>query len=96
MLCNANFGIRVSGTAADSLHCSKNLLQDAPLITNVGTEFQIRPVNYFDQLASVDVEDANTFAVCAPVQGEDFDYSYDPVNGRNSKFDKMDYKYQSN
>ena len=30
-------------------------------MTNVGTEFQLRPVNYFDQLASLDVDENNAF-----------------------------------
>lgn len=67
-------------------------VQDAPLITNVGTEFQIRPVNYFDQLASLDVGENNAFEVCAPQQGNAFDYTYD-TDGSNKNYNKMSYKY---
>ena len=67
-------------------------LQDIPLITNVGTEFQIRPVNYFDQLASLDVADVNDFPICTPLQGNTFDYTYDSA-GDNENFNKMAYKY---
>ena len=67
-------------------------VQDAPLITSVGTEFQIRPVNYFDNLASLDVADVNEFAICTPLQGNTFDYTYD-FAGDNENFNKMAYKY---
>ncbi len=72
-----------------SIQCT---LQDAPLITNVGTEFQIRPINYFDQLATLDALENNTFAPCTPQQGTAFDYSYN-TDGDNKNYNKMSYKY---
>lgn len=67
-------------------------VQDAPLITNVGTEFQLRPVNYFDQLASLDVNENDAFEVCTPQHGNAFDYTYN-TDGSNKNYNKMSYKY---
>lgn len=67
-------------------------LQDDPLITNVGTQFEIRPVNYFDQLATLDVYEENSFEPCTPQHGDAFDYSYDS-SGDNVNYNKMSFKY---
>ena len=33
-------------------------MQDVPLISNIGSEFQLKPVNYFAALASLDIGEA--------------------------------------
>jgi hypothetical protein len=68
-------------------------LQDVPLITNIGTEFTIKPVNYFDHLASMDIVDSDDFASCAASQGaKAFDYVY-AADGSNTAGDKSGFKY---
>ena len=63
-----------------------------PLISNVGCEFSIKPVNYFDQLASLDVVDSDDFASCAAEQGQGaFDYTY-TADGSNTQFQKAGFK----
>ena len=52
-------------------------VQDIPLISNLGSEFQLKPINFFTELASLDVIDSNDFAACAPKQGSAmFDYTW--------------------
>ena len=52
-------------------------LQDVPLISNIGSEFQLKPINYFNALASLDVTDNLDFKACAPRHGSgQFDYTW--------------------
>ena len=63
-----------------------------PLISNVGCEFSIKPVNYFDQLASMDVVDSDKFSSCAAEQGQGtFDYTY-TSDGSSTQFQKAGFK----
>ena len=68
-------------------------LQDVPLISNIGTEFSIKPVNYFGHLASMDIVDTDDFEACAAGQGLSlFDYTYS-ATGQNLMGDKAGFKY---
>lgn len=70
--------------AHDVANC---ILQDVPLISNLGTEFEIKPINYFDRLASMDVQDSDDFQSCAADQGANsgFDYTYATTNTQGFK-----------
>ena len=69
-------------------------LQDVPLITNIGSNFEIKPVNYFDSLASMDIVESNEFQPCAAQQGvpAGFNYTY-TVDNTNPSAQKGGYKY---
>lgn len=57
-------------------------LQDVPLITNVGSEFNLKPVNFFTTLASLDIIENDTFVPCTPQQGSAlFNYTYSGPDG---------------
>ena len=58
------------------------------MISNVGSEFQLKPVNFFSALASLDVSDSDEFEPCVPWQGNDlFDYTWS-AEGNNSQYSK--------
>ena len=62
-------------------------MQDVPLISNVGSEFQIKPVNYFTSLPSLDIVESDAFAQCSPQQGDGlFNYTYPGTDG-NAQLD---------
>ena len=42
--------------------------EDIPLITNVGTSFAIKPVNYYTELQTLDIKDSDAFQACTPKQ----------------------------
>lgn len=68
-------------------------MQDVPLISNIGTEFSIKPVNYFNHLATMDIVETDDFEACAPEEGSSlFDYTYSAVGG-NLMGDKAGFKY---
>ena len=68
-------------------------MQDVPLISNVGSEFSIKPVNYFDHLASMDVVETDDFDACAAAEGTAlYDYQYSATGG-NQMGDKAGFKY---
>ena len=69
------------------------LMQDVPLISNIGTEFSIKPVNYFNHLASMDVVETDDFEACASEEGSTlFDYTYS-ATGHNLMGEKAGFKY---
>ncbi|GMH38438.1 hypothetical protein BSKO_06322 [Bryopsis sp. KO-2023] len=55
--------------------------EDVPLISNFGTNFHIKPWNYFEELVSMDMGDTEDFPPCAPRAGSAFKYhwAWDPV-----------------
>ena len=68
-------------------------MQDVPLISNIGTEFSIKPVNHFDHLASMDIVETDDFEACASDEGSSlFDYTYS-ATGQNLIGDKAGFKY---
>lgn len=63
-------------------------MQDVPLISNVGSEFQLKPVNFFSQLAALDIVESDDFEACTPRQGSElFDYKW-TGSGNNEAFDQ--------
>lgn len=66
-------------------------LQDVPLISNVGSEFQLKPINFFAELASLDIIESDEFAPCMPKQGNSqFDYTWSG-EGNNAMYDKTSF-----
>ena len=52
-------------------------MQDVPLISNIGSEFQLKPINFLSHLGSLDVVDQFEFEACMPRYGAgQFDYSW--------------------
>lgn len=71
-------------------------MQDIPLISNIGSEFQLKPINFFSQLASLDIVENDNFAPCVPKQGNGlFDYSWNG-EGNNYQYDKGAFTLTSN
>lgn len=69
------------------LQMQTSFVQDLPLITNVGSEFQLKPVNFFLRLDSLDIAESDQFAPCLPQQGNGlFNYTYAGTLG-NAQFD---------
>lgn len=59
-----------------------------PVISNFGCEFQLRPVNFFNHLASIDIAESDDFEACIPQQGSSlFDYTRNG-QGANDAFAK--------
>ena len=55
--------------------------QDIPLISNLGSEFQLKPVNFFNALPSLDIIESDDFQACTPQQGSRlFNYTYSDAN----------------
>ena len=62
--------------------------QDIPLISNVGSEFQLKPINFFTELATLDIIESDDFKPCLPKQGDSqFDYTWSG-EGINGVYDK--------
>lgn len=73
-------------------HYKTCCVQDVPLISNVGCDFTIKPINYFEGLASMDVADSDAFESCAASQGaQAFDYAYS-TEGANQAGNKAGFK----
>lgn len=63
-------------------------MQDVPLISNLGSEFQLKPINFFPQLASLDIVESDDFEACMPQHGNGlFDYVWNG-EGNNYAFSK--------
>eukprot|EP00210_Caulerpa_lentillifera_P000478 g461.t1 len=56
--------------------------EDVPLISNVGSQFFIKPWNYYDELVSMDVGNNEQFESCQPSVGNDYNYrwAFDPTD----------------
>lgn len=50
--------------------------EDVPLISNFGTQFFIKPWNYYDELASMDMGNTESFDACYPNVGNGYDYDW--------------------
>lgn len=50
--------------------------EDVPLISNFASEFYIKPWNYYNELASMDLGNNEDFASCRPSVGKSFDYTW--------------------
>ena len=71
-----------------SLETGLLLLQDIPLISNIGSEFQLKPINFFTELATLDIIENDDFQPCRPKQGASvFDYLWSGV-GDNYQYSK--------
>lgn len=60
------------------------------MISNIGSEFQLKPINFFPQLASLDIVESDDFEACLPRQGNQdgqFDYTWNG-NGNNYQYSK--------
>lgn len=56
------------------IHVSRS--EDIPLISNSGTQFFIKPWNYYDALVSLDFGNVETFDACYSSLGNAYDYSW--------------------
>jgi len=50
--------------------------EDVPLISNFGTQFFIKPWNYYDELVAMDMGSAESFDACYPNVGNRYDYGW--------------------
>lgn len=55
--------------------------EDVPLISNFGTQFFIKPWNYYDELVSLDMGNVEAFDACYPVAGNNYDYNWAILGG---------------
>lgn len=55
--------------------------EDVPLISNFGTQFFIKPWNYYDELASMDMGNSQSFDACYPDVGNSYDYGWAFLSG---------------
>ena len=50
--------------------------EDVPLISNFGTQFFIKPWNYYEELVSMDAGNVEEFDSCHPAVGNNYNYSW--------------------
>ena len=50
--------------------------EDVPLISNFGSQFFIKPWNYYEELVSMDIGNQESFASCIPSLGNGYDYGW--------------------
>lgn len=55
--------------------------EDVPLISNFGTQFFIKPWNYYDELESMDIGNVQSFDACYPDVGNSYDYGWAFLRG---------------